>query len=117
MRSETLAKYGYNELCLMLDCMYGLKEAHEITSFAELFDQIGFEPFLLDPNPEIADRALYYFINMYLDDIHSSFMAYSYLTGPNDYKAEKGPSMASLISKPEKYYDRQALTDYINTLY
>ena len=102
-RSEALAKYGYNELCLMLDCMYGLKDAHEITSFAELFDQIGFEPLLLDPDPEIADRAVYYFINKYLDDIHSSFRAYSYLTGPIDYKAERGPSLASLVEHNRTY--------------
>ena len=33
-RSEALADYGYRELCLALDVLYGLKDIHEITSFS-----------------------------------------------------------------------------------
>lgn len=48
-RSEELAEYGYNELCLMLDSLYGLKKIHEI----------GFKELLLDTDPEVADRTLF----------------------------------------------------------
>ena len=32
-RSDALAEYSYNELCLVLDTLYGLKEPHDIQSF------------------------------------------------------------------------------------
>ncbi len=113
MRSEELAEYGYNELCLMLDSLYGLREVHEIASFDQLFHEIGFKEHLLGRDPEDADKAIYNLINMYIDDLHSSFGAFSYLTGPIDYKAERGPSIASFIehreiqtqARAEKYPD------------
>ena len=112
-RSAELAEYGYNELCLMLDSLYGLKEIHEIDSFASMFDQIGFVQPLTGKDPAQADKAIYYMINKYLDDLHSGFVAYSYLTGPIDYRAEKGPSFQSLFdhretnlaARAEKYPD------------
>ena len=36
-RSDTLAEYSYNELCLVLDTFYGLKQVHDIDSFRKLF--------------------------------------------------------------------------------
>ena len=96
-RSAALAEYGYNELCLALDSLYGLKEVHDIDSFAQLFNQIGFEEPLRGTDAELADIVLYNFISQYLDDIHSDFVAFSYLTGPIDYKADNGPSLSSLV--------------------
>jgi hypothetical protein len=87
-RSEKLTEYGYNELCLMLDCLYGLKEAHDITSFAGLFHEVGFDAYLKGPEVKQADGAIYRLITDFLDDNHSKFYAFSYLTGLNDYKAE-----------------------------
>lgn len=112
-RSEALAKYGYGELCLMLDSLYGLKEAHEIDNFDYYFMEIGCKGNLLDTDPKIADKALYYVINQYIDDLHSGFSGYSYLTGPIGYKVERGPSAASLVehrdthmgARAEKYPD------------
>ena len=36
-------------------------------------------------------------INNYLDDLHSSFVSWSYLTGPIDHKVDPGPSASRLI--------------------
>ncbi len=80
-RSEALATYGYNELCLMLDKLYGLKEIHDITSFDQLFTQLAYKDDLLSTDPHTADVKLYEFIDLHLDDIHSNFSGYSYLTG------------------------------------
>ena len=102
-RSEALTKYGYNELCLMLDHLYGLKEAHEIESFDMLFRQIGMKDALLDPDAELADRLIYNLISRYIDDIHSSFGSYSWLTGNIDYKADKGPSIARWVDHLHTY--------------
>jgi hypothetical protein len=44
------------------------------------------------PDPKNADIAIYRTITDYLDDGHSQFVAYSYLTGKDDYKAPKGAS-------------------------
>lgn len=91
-RSEALAKYGYGELCLMLDSMYGLKDVHDIHSFAQLFYEIGFDEPLSGASAEDADLSIYALINSYLDDIHSEWGAYSYLTGQSDTRFHVGPS-------------------------
>ena len=91
-RSEALAKFGYGELCLMLDYLYGLKEVHEIDSFAQLFHQVGFEGLLQGPEAAQADAAIYRLITDYFDDGHSTWYAFSYLTGSLDYEAPLGLS-------------------------
>ncbi|SFL38114.1 Peptidase family S41 [Lachnospiraceae bacterium KH1T2] len=79
--SKSMAKFSYNELCLMLDYHYGLKEVHGIDSFDELFLQTGTKAALLSDDPEIADKALCDFIFKHLDDGHSSFGLQSYYSG------------------------------------
>ncbi len=91
-RSDALAKYGYGELCLMMDYVYGLKEPHEIEHFAQLFNEVGFENMLHSPVAENADKAVYRMITDYLDDGHSQFQGFSYLAGQVDYKAPAGAS-------------------------
>ena len=94
-RSEALADFGYSELCLMMDCLYGLKEQHNIESFGRLFWQVGFDEPLSSLNPKDADTALRNFINYYLDDIHSSFGTPSWMSGRDEdieYGGNNGPS-------------------------
>ena len=93
-RSEALTKFGYGELCLMLDYRYGLKPVHDIKSFDQLFHENGFDAILKGPEVKQADGAIYRLITDYLDDGHSAWHAFSYLTGDLDYKAPKGPSEA-----------------------
>ena len=116
-RSPQLAEYGYNELCLALDSLYGLKEVHDIDSFAQLFHQIGFDALLRGTDAELADKALYNFINQYLDDLHSGFVAYSYLTGPIDYKADRGPSLSGLSEHRDAHMQARAEKYPEGTLY
>ena len=80
-RSDALAEYSYNELCLVLDTFYGLKGPHEIQSFRQLFWEIGFDEALSGNDPAEADRALKSFIDYYLDDLHSVFNEYSWMAG------------------------------------
>lgn len=58
MRSEALTVYGCGELCLELDCFYGLKEAHNIQDFITYLLQTGLYTGLMDPDPEKADKAV-----------------------------------------------------------
>ena len=89
-RSDALAEYSYNELCLVLDTFYGLKEAHGIKSFRELFWQIGYDEVLSGNDALDADNALKSVIDYYFDDLHSVFNEYSYLAGINPISSSTG---------------------------
>lgn len=84
-RSQALAEYSYNELCLALDINYGLKKTHGIDSFDRLFWQMGFQEELSSTDPKEADLALKIFISSFLDDLHSSYSMPSWMTGLNAY--------------------------------
>ncbi|MBQ9010249.1 MAG: hypothetical protein IJ088_13105, partial [Clostridia bacterium] len=92
MRSQTLADYGYGELCLMLDNLYGLKEVHDISSFDQLFWQIGYDELLCSLDAKEADTAISNFIEYYLDDVHSTFYNKSWMTGDDFKDVAYGPS-------------------------
>ena len=89
-RSDALAEYSYNELCLALDTFYGLKETHDITSFRKLFWEIGFDEALSGNSALDADNALKDLIDYYLDDLHSVFNEYSALAGLNPISNSTG---------------------------
>ena len=89
-RSETLAKYGYAELCLMLDNLYGLKEVHDIDHFDQLFWQVAFDDILTGASAVEADLALDIFIDFYLDDLHSHFSNWSWMTGATGTEGRYG---------------------------
>ncbi|MBQ4435066.1 MAG: hypothetical protein II879_03140, partial [Clostridia bacterium] len=80
-RSAELAKYGYNELCLLLDSFYGLKEPHHIDSFRGFFKANGYEEKLLSEDPNEADQVLSDVIQFSLDDFHSNFSFPSWMSG------------------------------------
>lgn len=101
-RSEALAEYGYNELCLMLDYFYGLKDSHQIDSFAQFFHDVGFDVHLKGSEVKQADGAIYRLLTDFLRDGHSSWHAFSYLTGPIDYEAKDAS-----IMKIGEHYSRQ----------
>ena len=86
-RSKALTEYGYNELCLMLDNFYGLKDAHQIENFAQLFHDTGMEDALKDRNTKVADAAVYRLISDFISDGHTKWHAFSYLAGPDEITA------------------------------
>lgn len=103
-RSAAFADYGYNELCLMLDSLYGLKKKHNIDTFAHLFWEIGFDELLSDTSAFNADQALYNFICYYLDDLHSAFGLRSWMTGrERGLEGGDGPSERSFSAQEKRY--------------
>ena len=80
-RSEALATYGYNELCMELDHEYGLQEAHHINGFEEYFAQTGLTAKLLDLDASVADNAIGELTDFWFDDGHSAYLSNSYLAG------------------------------------
>ena len=112
-RSVELANFSYNELCLVLDTFYGLKEPHEIDSIHRFFWQIEYDEYLSGTSAWDADITLKNFINYYLDDLHSGFNAYSYLSGKHDISSSTGLSnrqkeghIAEYEASRKKYYPK-----------
>ena len=104
-RSEALTQFSYNELCMMLDYLYGLKDAHGIESFDKLFHSVTFDKTFMEPSAESADIALNYLINNYFDDGHSALLASSYLAGSKDYHVPAGTSQGKVIDEMNRYKD------------
>ena len=102
-RSEALAEYGYNELCMMLDYCYGLKDVHGIENFDKLFHSVNFDTVLKEKDPANADTAIARVIWDYLDDGHSAWLASSYLAGSVDYGLKPGISTTRMFAESDRY--------------
>lgn len=87
-RSSTLAQFTCNELCMVMDCFYGLKDHEGITSFDDYFINTGLKERLLSEDPEESGKALADFLHVQIDDFHSFYENNSYLVG-KDFKAHK----------------------------
>ena len=108
-RSQAFADFGKNELCLMLDFQYGLKQKHNIDSFADAFWQISFDEAFASVNPVDADQALRTYITYYLDDLHSSFSFPSWMTGMKaELQGGQGNSSRQYDANSEKYKKARA---------
>ena len=79
-RSAALADYGWHELCLELDSLYGLKSAHDVDSFLKYFTETGLLSGLVSRSAEDADQAIWRLTQTWLDDSHSTFYSSSYLS-------------------------------------
>ena len=79
MRSRELAEFNYNELCLALDYTYGLRSQHDIKDFDTLYLQTGLKDQMLSEDPIESCQALYESIDVYLDDLHSTFLKNIYV--------------------------------------
>ena len=82
-RSDAMTDFGLHELALELDCLYGLKDAHDIDDFMLYFAETGLLTDLVSTNPGEADKAIRELANIWLDDGHSGFYCGSYLTETN----------------------------------
>lgn len=103
MRSSTLAEFSYGEFCMIMDCLYGLKDHQGIEDFDKYFSETGLKDRLLSEDPEESGKALAQFLHVQLDDLHSFYLNNSYLVG-KDFKAYKdfGSSYHSYMA----VYDR-----------
>ncbi len=108
MRSEALAKYGYGELCLMMDCMFGTKELHEIDSFDRLLRQTGLDRYLKSTDPVEADLAVWHMITDYLDDNHTAWHSFSYMAGRIDQSVPRGASDRRYIENDRLFGETRA---------
>ena len=107
-RSDALSEYSYNELCMVMDNLYGLKGPHDINTFAETFWQIGIDEALRSNNPTDADNALKMFIDYYLDDLHSVFDEYSWMAGKQDISSSTGMANRKIREHGDAYGEARA---------
>jgi len=96
MRSQALTDYAYNELCLELNCFYGLKDAHNIKDFRTFMQQSDIGLNLADPDPEKADKAVLDLTQVWFDDGHSGFVSSSWMS-ENDPEYDYGYSLLGQI--------------------
>lgn len=91
-RSQTLADFTYNELCLNLDFNYGLKAIHGIESFPDFdtyFIAQGIKDKLKSTDPKIFTENLIDVVDFYFDDLHSGFNRNSCWAGKDEIKGTK----------------------------
>ncbi len=98
-RSPEFARYCLGELCMELDHFYGLKDAHNITSFMDLIMNTEYYEKLLSPDAAVADEALQNFILYYLDDLHSGYLYNSWLTGLDRELETRGAGFSSIMDE------------------
>ena len=104
--SEAFAMFNYQELCLLLDCKYGLKPEHNIETFGQFFlnNQELFQN-LVSTNPMRSSYAIANLCHTFFDDLHSGFRRGSYQFERNkDIEgiislAYSGPTMRSSIKQ------------------
>ena len=85
-RSDALIDCSYRELCLDLDCFYGLKESHNIDHFEMFFLQTGLAEGLTSPDASVADAAISDLTYYWFDDGHSGF-------GGSSWMADSSPEV------------------------
>ena len=110
-RSETLARFAYDELCLAMDTFYGLKQSHDIQHFDELADNTGLKRDLIGTDPVRADAALYSLLSLHLDDLHTYYRLPSPLSGvsaANGFADELGRGQSSLNMRSQSKLYREA---------
>ena len=93
--SEEFATFNYNELRFMFDNFYGLSAEHDIDEFGEFFLDTGLIDGLSGTDPVEFDNALKKFLGLYIDDLHTAFLARSYLSPDTTANASDDP-MANL---------------------
>lgn len=115
-RSEELAMFSYNELRLVLDYFYGLKDVHGIKNFERVFNNNGYDQLLSGVEPKNADGALYKAIHYIINDQHSRYLSASHYSGSDFTKKLRdvmgqGPCRSETLAiknklseKRKKYY-------------
>lgn len=100
-RSEAMAKFCYNELCLNLDFNYGLKAIHGIEKFADFdsyFKYVGIKNELMSTDALTFANAVKDVCEFYFGDGHSNYGKNSHYLAPNASVSGTRKSAQSAIS-------------------
>ncbi len=104
-KSEELAEFTYNELCMVMDHYYGLKESHGIEDFDHFFAETALRDALRSTDPGESARAMRILTELYMDDIHSGYLLNSWRIGMDtNVEGKSGSSIQGMNSSMMKYY-------------
>lgn len=110
-KSEALSEFSYNELCMVMDYYYGLKEYHGIDSFDKFFSDVALKDALKSQDSAVGANALSVFLDLYIDDSHSGYTLNSWRLGMDaEVESKYGHSALSMYESSMKYY--QARMEY-----
>ena len=83
--SPAFAQFNYNEVMLLLDTYYGLKDEHHISSFRDMvLYNSDLVSIIANTDPKAFDSTLAALLMTYLDDGHSGFLSSSWRSGEMD---------------------------------
>ena len=110
-KSEALSEFSYNELCMVMDYYYGLKEYHGIDSFDKFFSDVALKDALKSQDSAVGANALSVFLDLYIDDSHSGYTLNSWRLGMDaEVESKYGHSALRMYESSMKYY--QARMEY-----
>ena len=106
--SAEFSLFNYNELRLMLDCMYGLKSDHNIEDFGTLLaHNTTLVSDLVSTDSGRFDDAVARLTSYYFDDGHSAFLKNSWRTPQNpdipDFKPYMGTAVGRFSTLQNRY--------------
>ena len=109
-RSQALAEYCYNELCINLGFNYGLKAMHGIEAFPDFdhyFEAAGVKGDLLSTDPLKFATALRDVCEFYFGDGHSNYMRNSPYLGKDTVVPIRhiGSAQQNQIHNHQRYYE------------
>ena len=108
-RSEALARFNYQELCMTLDYCYGLKEQHNIESFDAFFIETGLKMRMLSKDTIESTKAMRELVRLYFSDGHSGFTGNSCRIGKDaDTTTKLGKNNSDLKMYFEEYKKARA---------
>ena len=110
--SPEFAQFNYNELMLLLDTYYGLKDEHHISTFRDtVLYNTDLTPIVADTDPKAFDSALATLLMTYLDDGHSAFFRSSWRSGEMDAVAMLSLMTSFGRSSRTKIHTKTRFTD------
>ena len=98
-RSESLANFTYNDLCFVMDNIYGLTPYRGVTNFDSFFQAQGYKADLLSTNTHTYECAMVRFVARWLYECHSGYLKVSPFRVGNSYQSYYN----SFIGENEKY--------------
>ncbi len=98
-RSESLANFTYNDLCFVMDNIYGLTPYRGVTNFDSFFQAQGYKADLLSTNTHTYESAMVRFVARWLYEGHSGYTKVSPFKAGTNYQSYYN----SYVGENEKY--------------
>lgn len=121
-RSQALIDYTYNELCMLIDCEYGLKDSHGISD-ADTFMQEhhyygkSLKELICSRDPAEMEAGMYNLAYSVIDDLHSAYLAPGPYLTQDRYKdipeLSAGPCYYSIFSDYSRFLNIRS--EYLGT--